>query len=473
MSETIERPDAGALVVAGQPVTAVTLFGNGGVESLLTRMETEVRGIKRDISTEKGRKAVRQLAHKVARSKTALDEMGKGLNETKRAEINKVDAERRVIRERCDALKEEVLSELTAWEAKEIVRIKGHEDALTAMSALATLLPAEPTPEQVRESLERLDLHEDGRDWAEFAQRANELHAEVGFKLTNLLAQAVAREEATAEAERLRLEAEEAARQEAARQQREREARIAAEAAEEARLAAERRAAEAAAAERQRVEQERKDAEDARREAEEAAQAEIDALEELNRIAAERAAEAERKAAALVEKAEADRIKGHKFALQSIRGVISDAVSPMNGSDMIKHISTIFEGMHELSRNWEEFSDEASQTIMSGRQDIARRLHIVEGADAERATKQKLAADAQAERDREKAVEAERARAAAVLKAEQDAAAARERDREHRGRINFQAASALVIKAGITEEQAKLIVTAIAKGEVANVRISY
>jgi colicin import membrane protein len=216
--------DAGALVVAGAPVTAVSLFAKGGVETVLSKLETEVRGIKRDISTLKGRAAIKSLAFKVARSKTALDEMGKGLNETKRAEINKVDAERRIIRERCDALKEEVLSELTAWETKEADRVAGHEAALAAMSDLVTSLPDEPSSQAVLESLDRLDLHEDGRDWQEFAQRAHDLHAEVGFKLTGMLAQAVAFEEAAAEAERVRLAAEEAARVEAARVQAEREA---------------------------------------------------------------------------------------------------------------------------------------------------------------------------------------------------------------------------------------------------------
>jgi hypothetical protein len=307
LSETIDRPETGALVVAGAPVTAVTLFTKGGVETILAKLETEVRSVKRDISSAKGRKEIKSLAFKVARSKTALDDMGKELNESKRAEINRVDADRRIIRERCDALKEEVLSELTAWETKEADRIKGHEDALVAMSDLFALLPPEPTSQQVRESIERLDLHEDNREWQEFAGRAHDLHAEIGFKLTEALSTAVAREEAAAEAERQRLEAEEAARVEAARLQREREARIAAEAAEAARVAAEAHAAQLAAEEKQRVEREKRDEEDARREAEKAAQAEIDALEELNRIAQERARQAEEKAAAAERKAEADR----------------------------------------------------------------------------------------------------------------------------------------------------------------------
>jgi colicin import membrane protein len=302
-----------------------------------------------------------------------------------------VDAERRIIRERCDALKEEVLSDLTAWEAKEADRIKGHEDALAAMMDLFGLLPADPTSQQVRESMDKLDAHQDGREWQEFAQRAHDLHTEVGLKLTAALADAVAREEAAAEAERLRLEAEEAARVEAARVQREREARIAAEAAEAARAAAEARAAEAAAMERQRVERERLDAEDARREAEIAAQAEIEAMEAQNRLAQERARQAEERAAAAAVKAEADRV----------------------------------------------------------------------------------AAAAKAERDRIAAIEAERARIAAEKATEEKAAAERAKNLEIKRKVNFDAAAALVVKAGLTEQQAQRVVIAIAKREIPMVEIRY
>jgi colicin import membrane protein len=398
LSETIERPEANALVVAGSPVTAITLFAKGGVETLLSRLEAEVRAVKRDISTPKGRKEIKSLAFKVARSKTALDEMGKELNESKRAEINAVDADRRIIRERCDALKAEVTRELDEYEAQEAARIKGHEDALKVLSEFAHF-DAEPSSEEVRQRIGQLDVAEDSRQWQEFAQRANELHAEVGFKLTEALAAAVAREEAAAEAERRRLEAEEAARQEAARLQREREARIAAEAAEKARVDAERRAAESAAAERQRVEQERLDAEDRAREAELAAQAELDALEEANRIASERAREAEERAA----RAERESIAAER-----------------------------------------------------------------------RAEEQRKAAAEQAERDRQAAVEAERKRVAAEKAEEERAAAARARNQEIKRRVNFDAAADFIVAIpGISEDMAKAVVIAIAKGQIRNVSIRY
>jgi colicin import membrane protein len=104
--------------------------------------------------------------------------------------------------------------------------------------------------------------------------------------------------------------------------------------------------------------------------------------------------------------------------------------------------------------------------------------------DAEtRAEQQRLEAIAQAERERKSAaereeqakkqaieqerlrVEAENARAAAEL-------ARREADTAHKTKINRLAVADL-IKAGLTDEQAKLVVRAVAKGSISNIAINY
>ena len=60
-------------------LTPATVFVPGGVEAIVSKLETEVRSIKTDISTDAGRKEIASIAYKVARSKTALDDMGKNL----------------------------------------------------------------------------------------------------------------------------------------------------------------------------------------------------------------------------------------------------------------------------------------------------------------------------------------------------------------------------------------------------------
>src|ERR1700676_4896268 len=106
---SLKGPQMNALVIIDtDALTPATVFAPGGVEGILSKIETEVRAIDRDISTPDGRENVKSLAYKVARSKTALDEMGKELVSGIKTQAATIDAERRTIRDRLDALKEEV-----------------------------------------------------------------------------------------------------------------------------------------------------------------------------------------------------------------------------------------------------------------------------------------------------------------------------------------------------------------------------
>jgi hypothetical protein len=335
--------------------------------------------------------------------------LGKGMTEEWRKSTRAVNEECGIIEERMDALRDRVRAPLTEFENKEKDRIKGHEDALAAMIALADMLPPDATSQQVCESLDRLDLHEAGREWQEFALRASDLHVEAGARLTAMLAEALGREEEAAAAEKRRLEAEEAARQEAARLQREREARIAMEAAETARLAAERRAAEAAAAERQRVEREKQEA--LRIACEAAEKAEYERLKAAHAAqeAQDRAARAERARIA----AEADRVEAQERAKREAARLAQEA---------------------EIKRK---------------------------------------AMEAKAEADAAAAVAAERRRQteeAARLKREAEAKAA---DRENRAVKHREIAADLTEHAGITAEQARRTTEALARGQIRNVGVQY
>ncbi len=75
------------------------------------------------------------MAHKVARSKTYIDNAGKDLVAELKALPKQIDESRRVVRERLDALKDEVRRPLTEWEAEQ-ERIKA-EEAMNALHAEA------------------------------------------------------------------------------------------------------------------------------------------------------------------------------------------------------------------------------------------------------------------------------------------------------------------------------------------------
>lgn len=297
MSEVQEQSSALAII---ETLVPAQVFAPGGAETILSRIEREARerAAALDISTPTGRKDIASLAYKVARSKTALDAAGKDLKAEWLAKSNAVDTERRMLRERLDALADEVRAPLTEWENAEKARVKGHEDALAAIMES----PEYGLTETSSELAERLSYLRNfpQRDWQEFAKRASDILAAEIARTATLHDAAVKREAEAAELARLRAEEAERQRLAAIEAQRIREERIAAEAAEAGRKAAEAKAARDAEEAQKAAHRAQEAAARREQEAREAA-----ARAESARIAAEQKAEQDRAAAA--EKAERDK----------------------------------------------------------------------------------------------------------------------------------------------------------------------
>ncbi|WP_407330152.1 hypothetical protein [Klebsiella pneumoniae] len=245
------------LVVIEKKNAMAVFTNNDQLDPLIEAIEKEARSLVPDVTTKKGRDAIASMAHKVARSKTYIDNAGKDLVAELKALPKQIDESRRVVRERLDALKDEVRRPLTEWEAEQ-ERIKAEE----AMNAL---------------HVEALAMNED-------FDRQLAARIESDHEMALLMNDALDREQAdkAAEAERQRIAHEE----------------------EIKRLAA----AAAAREVEQRIQREREEA--AHREAVLKAQAE---QAERDRIAAEQKAEADKQAAIEAERRkaqeEADRIR--------------------------------------------------------------------------------------------------------------------------------------------------------------------
>lgn len=89
------------------------------LDPIIEAIEKEARSLVPDVTTKKGRDAIASMAHKVARSKTYIDNAGKDLVAELKALPKQIDESRRVVRERLDALKDEVRRPLTEWEAEQ------------------------------------------------------------------------------------------------------------------------------------------------------------------------------------------------------------------------------------------------------------------------------------------------------------------------------------------------------------------
>lgn len=322
-----EAVNAIAVVVEANP--SLVLVDEKKFEDFYEHVRSEAKAMKVDLSTDKGRKAIASMAHKIARTKTAIDDAGKKLNEESRQKINAVDEARRKIRERFDALKEEVRKPLTDWEAVEEKRVQRVAEIRGALSmTVKDLLANQADGAAIDNHLTSMDLVNFNPDtYGDDAEALRELHAAVREQVSELLAKVRKEEADRAELERLRAEAIERERREQERLAAEEAARVAKEAeearkAEEARLAKEAEERRAQDEARQKAEQERIEKE-AKERAEREAQERIDAAEKAARAAEEKAAreaqeqiEAAKREAA---EAEAARVRAEQEAERRIQ----------------------------------------------------------------------------------------------------------------------------------------------------------
>lgn len=298
-------------------------------DALLGRIQAEVDAHVPDLETAKGRAAIKSLAYKVTRTKTALDDAGKELNATKRAEIDAVDAVRRDVRAKLDALADKARKPLDEWEAAEAERKAQAERVLITIDGYASA-PGD-TAAEISASIASLDaIILDPLILDDAMEIAVARKLSVRGTMDALLAKAIQAEADAAELAKLRAAEQERiaaaeAEAEAKRKREEADAAEAAAAAAEKAAEDKRKADIAAAEERARTE--------AARKAEQEAQAKIDAANaEAARLqAAEnaRAAEAKKEADAQAAR-EADKahrgavMKAAKEAIMAHGGVNDD-----------------------------------------------------------------------------------------------------------------------------------------------------
>jgi len=309
--------------------TALTVFSTAnGLEPWLQQVRAKVDEFQKilpDLSSKKGRDAYASMAHSIAKSKTALEAVGKQLSAEQKEIPKKIDAERKRVWDTLESWQKEVRKPLDDWQAAEDARVDAHNEAIAAINTLYASLD-DRTAESLTLLLEAAEAVVISQEWEEFETEAARAKDQAVTKIKTALATRTKHEAELAaiaqfnaeKAEReqkerddaiARAAVEEAQRQAAAQAEADRKAAAAREQAlidqaAEAQRAADQAVRDAGAeSERQRL-QLQLQAEQAARAAEQA---------EANRIAAEQQAERERAAAeqrqaAAVEQARLDEI---------------------------------------------------------------------------------------------------------------------------------------------------------------------
>ena len=215
------------LVVIEKSSAMAVFTNNEQLDPIIEKIEKEARSLVPDVSTKKGRDAIASMAHKVARSKTYIDNAGKDLVAELKALPKQIDESRRIVRERLDALKDEVRRPLTEWEAEqerikaeEAARIKAEEDRKRFESDHEiALLMNEKHDREAKEKAEEAERQRLAHEEELKRQAAEQAKREAEEKAAAELAAAKKREEdaiaAKAQAELLAKQERERAEQEA------------------------------------------------------------------------------------------------------------------------------------------------------------------------------------------------------------------------------------------------------------------
>lgn len=294
-----------------------------GLDPYLTKIKEELDAFVPDVSTKKGRDAIASIAYKVAKGKTALDNIGKDLVANLKDVPKKIDAERKRMRDLLDQWKDEVRAPLTAWEEAEAAREAGYKAGIEWFQ-LRAKEHRDLDSTELRTTIAEVEARIVDESWQEFEAEAHRAKTKAVEALTAALAAREKYEAEQAELAKLRAEA-------AHREQKDREERIAREAVEQAQRAADakaqaerdaatKRQADAEAAFERRELELKLQAERAEREKVEAQQREAQSKADAERKAAEAVAQEQSRVAAQAaadakEVAIRARDKAHKAAI--------------------------------------------------------------------------------------------------------------------------------------------------------------
>ncbi|EOI7349406.1 hypothetical protein OZ811_004322 [Yersinia enterocolitica] len=271
----------------------VALLSDEFIDNMLANVEKQASAVVGDLNTAKGRGVYISMAARVRSSKTFFDDTAKAVVAEQKSRPAMIDANRRKVRDFCDALAVKIRKGVTDWESEQ-ERLK-QEAAYAAMWQEAHEMDASITAERLvkKESDHEMALlmndafDRDAKEKAEEVERIRKAHEEF-----------IANEAA----EKAKREAEEKAKRDIeAAEQRERDAKLAQERAEREKLEATELAERNRIAAEQKAEHEKQEAiaaeqrkaqEEADRIKREAQQKEDTRLAEEKRVADEAAARA-------------------------------------------------------------------------------------------------------------------------------------------------------------------------------------
>ena len=205
MTEQAKTETTQAQLVVIEPTSAVALFTEGeGVEAMLADIRKQATSLVPDLSTAKGRKEIASIAFSVAKTKTYLDGFGKELTDKYKEIPKRIDANRKLIRDTLDALKDEVRAPLTQYEAAEEARVAALQSRLARLNELGSSASIEIAAADLQVMLNEVEQNALDDTWQELLPQATVAKELAAKRLGEALAARQKYEAEQAELEQLR-----------------------------------------------------------------------------------------------------------------------------------------------------------------------------------------------------------------------------------------------------------------------------
>jgi hypothetical protein len=144
------------------------------LSAIIERIEKEVRAEHFTVATPSGRKRIGSVAYQIKRSKTTLDEAGEKAKSDAQKIVMAIDAKRRGMRTRLDALAIEVREPLDQWERAETARVKTIKGRIAAFFGPRALPTNSADLIALRDDTLLIELDENFEEFVQEAAKAKD-----------------------------------------------------------------------------------------------------------------------------------------------------------------------------------------------------------------------------------------------------------------------------------------------------------
>lgn len=202
-----------------ETINPVELFGeNDSMGNILATIRSQAKSLVFDVTVKKDRAEMISLAAKVAKTKTALEAMGKAQVKNLKDKAAIIDDKRNVMKSNLDNLKEEIRKPVTEFENKEkerIASIKFRLDQFEDISNQAILYS--DTSKDIRDFYNKIKATAIDESWEEYKDEAEHLKTTHLYKIKQRYDIVLKQEKDAEELKELRARQEEADRAEQVR----------------------------------------------------------------------------------------------------------------------------------------------------------------------------------------------------------------------------------------------------------------